>query len=304
MVDSPNEGITHVETAQKNKEAVIDQAMDDGDTARNEPLDFSVAAGGTLTPTALQLQRNNTIRFTGAPAADFNIELNDDSDARNLVRTYENVSAKTATINTITGVGSSSTIELLDGESALIGMQGQELRVIAWLKKTAHLNLPLTGLREIGLPTANEISDITNNGGILSSDSSPSYKRVNLATDKALRVNWIGGNVDEVQFPPVPMPHDLDAGVDLTIHLLAKMDAGGDVPTIDVQVFDAIGDTEMGGPTAALSSTLAELTVTIANANVSGHPLGFLNISLIPGTHATQAVELYAAWIEYIKVTA
>lgn len=301
MPFSPNEDIFHVETVEENKEAVIDQAMDDGDTARNEPLDFSVAAGGTLTPTALQLQRNNTIRFTGAPAADFDIELNDASNVRNLVRNYENVSAKTATINTITGVGGSSTIELLDGESATIAMQGQELRVIAWLKKTAHLDLSLSSLREI---TSDDIDTRANAGGILAVATTPSYKRVSTSTDKALRVTWVGGNVDEVQFPPVPMPHDLDAGKNLTIHLLAKMSAAGDTPTIDVQVFDAIGDTEMGGPTAALSSTLAELTVTIVAADISGHPLGFLNISLIPGTHVTQAVELYAAWIEYIKKVA
>jgi len=301
MVDSSNEAHTHVETTQKNKEATINTVFDDNVTAKNDPNDFVTTAGGTLTPTALELQRNFTLRLTGSPAAAFTIDLDDASNARNLVRGFENVSGKTATFDTITGVGSSSTITLLDGESAIIHMQGQELRVLAWLKKTAHLDLPLSGLREI---IGNEIPNAAATGGLLASDTTPTYERVSGATDKAIRVNWIGGNVDEVQFPPVPMPHDLDAGADLTIHLLAKMDAGGDTPTIEVEVFDAIGDTEMGGPTAALSSTLAELTVIIVAANISGHPLGFLNISLIPGTHATQAVELYAAWVEYIKVTA
>ncbi len=139
----------------------------------------------------------------------------------------------------------------------------------------------------------------TPSGGLLTSDTTPRLIRLDGATDKALMVEWVGGNVDEVQFPPVPMAPFLDEATDATIHLLARMDAAGDTPTIDVQVFDAIGDTEMGGVTAALSSTLAELTVTIANANISGHPLGFLNIALIPGTHATQLVQLFAAWMEF-----
>lgn len=172
---------------------------------------------------------------------------------------------------------------------------------------TGTIILDITALREIGTDTANEIGDAADGtaadpyGGILAADLAPSLKRVNLATDKALRVVWPGGNVAEMQFPTVPMPPDLDETVDLTIHVVAKMDAAGDVPTIDIQVFDGIGDTEMGGNTASLSSTLTEQVVTIANANITGNPLGFFNISLIPATHATQAVELYAAWIEYTR---
>ncbi len=160
------------------------------------------------------------------------------------------------------------------------------------------LPLDITSLREI---VTDEIAVDANHGGLLTSDSTPVLKRVSTSTDKALKVEWAGGNVDEVQFPTVFMPPDLDETVDVTIHLLAKMSAAGDTPTIDVQVFDGIGDTEMGGATAALSDTLAELSVTIANANISGHPTGFFNIALIPGTHATQLVELYAAWIEYVR---
>ncbi|MFQ6029149.1 MAG: hypothetical protein ACE5Q6_16845, partial [Dehalococcoidia bacterium] len=105
--------------------------------------------------------------------------------------------------------------------------------------------------------------------------------------------------VDEAQFPPVPMPPELDENRDVTVHLLARMTGATDTPTIDVQVFDAIGDTEMGGDTPALSDILQELTVTLASADISGNPLGFLNISLIPGAHATDALDPFAAWIEY-----
>ncbi len=168
------------------------------------------------------------------------------------------------------------------------------------LNPKGFIMLDMADLREVLSDEIGVTAD-TPEGGYLSSDSTPRLKRVSTSTDKALKVEWVGGNVDEVTWGNKPMPPDLDETVDVTIHLLAKMDAGGDTPTIDVQVFDGIGDTEMGGPTAALSSTLAELTVTLANADITGNPLGFFNISLIPGAHATQLVELYGAWIEYTR---
>lgn len=159
--------------------------------------------------------------------------------------------------------------------------------------------LDLTSLREIA---TNDIQALAAHGGLLSSDSDPSLARVNGATDKALRVVWDTSNdTDEVQFPPVPWPHDLDPSSDVTVHLLAVMAGSTDTPTIDVQAFEGVGDTEMGGATAALSDTLAEVSVTLDAANITGHP-GFLNLALVPGAHTTDALYLYAAWLEYTKL--
>lgn len=165
---------------------------------------------------------------------------------------------------------------------------------------TETLNLNLGSLREIA---SNDIPNTaaTPSGGLLTSDTTPAYARVNGATDKALRVIWVATNSDEVQFPPVFMPPDLNSDLDITIHLLADMSGATDTPTIDVQVFDGVGDTEMGGATAAITSTLAEVSVTISAADLSGHPLGFLNVALVPGSHTSDDLRLYAAWIEYTK---
>ena len=162
--------------------------------------------------------------------------------------------------------------------------------------EVGFIPLDITSLREIA---ANDIQALLVHGGILASDSAPTLLRINTATDKGLRVRWAATVIDEVQFPTLPMPPDLDENRDVTVHLLARMTGTTDTPTIDVQVFDAIGDTEMGGATGALSDTLQELTVTLANADISGNPLGFLNIALIPGAHGTDALDLFAAWIEY-----
>lgn len=165
--------------------------------------------------------------------------------------------------------------------------------------KTGTIQLDITSLREIA---SNDIQALAAHGGLLASDSDPSLARVNGATDKALRVIWDTANdTDEVQFAPVAKPADLDASSDLTIHLWAAMAGATDTPTIDVQVYDGTGDTEMGGATGAITGTTpAEYTVTIANANVAAAP-GMLNIALVPGAHTNDALYLYAAWIEYTR---
>ncbi len=198
--------------------------------------------------------------------------------------------------NTLTVTVGSTTVVLAAGANGDFYTDGTTNGLILTGPTIGKLDLNLGSLREI---VTNDIDTSANHGGILTSDSTPTYARVNGATDKALRVSWASSNSDEVQFPPMFMPPDLDETQDVIIHLLARMSGATDTPTIDVQVFDGIGDTEMGGATAALSSTLAELTVTISAADISGHPTGFLNISLVPGAHTTDILELYAAWAEY-----
>lgn len=158
--------------------------------------------------------------------------------------------------------------------------------------------LDITALREIA---TNDIQNRAACGGFLALDSTPTLKRVNVATDRALRVTWVAGNVDEVQFPPVSWPPDLDPSADVVVHLLVARSASTDDCQIDVQAFEGVGDTEMGEKTQALTTTdLTEVTATLAAANITGHP-GFLNLSLVPDAHTTDDLYLYAAWIEYTR---
>jgi hypothetical protein len=161
--------------------------------------------------------------------------------------------------------------------------------------------MPLGLFRIIGDDTADEIGDLAANAGLLANDATPLLERVSTSTDKALRIAWAASDVTEMQADPVMMPPDLAETVDVTIHLLAQMSGATDTPTINAEVFDAVGDTEMGGVTAALSASIQELTVTIANADISGNPLGFFNVSLIPGAHGTDILWLYGAWMEYTR---
>jgi len=167
--------------------------------------------------------------------------------------------------------------------------------------KVSTMSIPLdvAAAREIA---GDAIQNLAAHGGLLASDSVPALARVNAATDKALRVVWAATEVDEIQFPPVPKPADLDAGSDVIVRLMISKGTNTDTAAvIDVQAWDGIGDTEMGGNTPALAvATLAEYAVTLANANIAAAP-GFLNIGIVPGAHANDIIYLYSALLEYTQ---
>ena len=264
----------------------------DGKITDFHDADFT---SGNVTLTTTEFQIHSVVRATNLSTA----RTLDLPDATVIGRLGIDNSAGTAVLTVSTGA---TDLLIPAGASIEVYLDGTTDGMKEYTPGgRGFLLLDIVTLRLI---VTNDIDTSANHGGILTSDSTPALARENGATDKALRVNWVLGNTDEVQFPTVPMPPDLKETADVTVHLLAKMSGASDTPTIDVQVFDAIGDTEMGGATAALSNTLAELTVTIANANISGHPLGFFNIALVPGAHGTDALELYAAWIEYTRKSA
>src|SRR5512144_1965891 len=65
----------------------------------------------------------------------------------------------------------------------------------------------------------------TTEGGRPDGNTAPTLQRVNADTDKALRVTWAAGSQVELQFPPVPLPPDLDPDAAIEVHLLAGKDA-------------------------------------------------------------------------------
>jgi len=171
------------------------------------------------------------------------------------------------------------------------------------LSAQTFIPLDICALRDI---SSNAIQNLVAHGGILASDSTPVLERINAATDRQLRVRWAASDSNEAQFPPIPIPPDLDSDENVIVHLLLQRSGSTDDCDIDVLAyFNGIGaytgDTEMGGKTAALTTTnVEEVTVTLASANISGHP-GFLSLTLLPDAHTTDALYLLAAWIEYTR---
>lgn len=157
--------------------------------------------------------------------------------------------------------------------------------------------LDLTTVRII---SANDIQNTTEAGVPDGNTAGPKLLRVNTSTDKALRLTWAASEVNEVQFAPIPLPPDLDTTQNMQVSLLVYKDGNTDTTlTIDVQAFFNTGDTECGNATAAITETTpTEKTVSISSADVAAHP-GVLNLSLVPGSHGTDALYLLAAWVEY-----
>lgn len=156
--------------------------------------------------------------------------------------------------------------------------------------------LPLAQAREL------DTSDIINaagNGGLLAKDSTPILESINGATDRKLWVKWASSNSDVIAWDFV-VPPDLDDTQAVTLHALAKMAGATDTPVLTWTWFQGVGDSNAGGNTAALSATLAEVTRSIAAADVLAHPSA-VTVSVAPGAHTTDACSLLAAWVEYTR---
>lgn len=159
--------------------------------------------------------------------------------------------------------------------------------------------LPLSAMRLIA--TNDIAAKNTTDGGLISLDTDPTFKRINGATDKMARISWAANSVVEILLGSFAYPPDLDDTADLIVHLIAKMAAGGmDTPVLTVSFFEGVGDTNAGGNTASLGTALADATRTILAADVGAAP-NAATLGLIPGAHANEAVELYGAFVSYTR---
>lgn len=202
--------------------------------------------------------------------------------------------------DTINGVNSSITLTGLY-QQYVLSTDGAGAWFIGKVGATAgYINLPITSLREVASDLIVNIA--TSAGGHLAADTTPTLLRVNGVTDKALRLTWATNNIDEVQFPPVAYPSDLDDTLPVYVKLRAAKDANTNtLANFKVSYFEGVGDTDAGTSTASIgTTTLATYTVTIAASDIGAYPV-IGNISLIPGAHANDVLYLYGAWIEYTR---
>lgn len=163
--------------------------------------------------------------------------------------------------------------------------------------KTGSIPLPLPQAREI---VSNDIANTAADAGVLSSNTTPILQRINAATDKKLRLNWAAGNVDAVTWD-ITYPPDLDDAADVTVNILAAMAGATDTPTVAINYFEGVGDTNAGGATAAITGTTVALyTRTITAANIGAAP-NAASIELVPGTHGTDALFVVGAYVSYTR---
>lgn len=162
---------------------------------------------------------------------------------------------------------------------------------------TGYILLPLAQARLIAASdiAAKNAAD----GGVVSLDTDPTFKRVNGATDKQLRIAWAAASVVPITWS-FAYPPDLDDTAAVIVHLWCGMAGATDTPVIAVSYFEGVGDTNAGGNTTALAAAVANKTVTIAAGDVGAYPK-VASIDLIPAAHAADAIYLYGAWVEYTR---
>ena len=217
-------------------------------------------------------------------------------------------SAATTTINVMhvqspgsgtLGTGTVGTSNLASGAvtAAKIGSGEVTAVKLSATLKTGYIGLPITTAREI---VTNAIPNAAAIGGLLASDTTPILARVNGATDKKLRLDWAASNSDAITFD-VAYPADLDDTAILTVCILAAMNGVTDTPTVAINFFEGVGDTNAGGNTAAVTgTTVAKYSRAIAAADVGVAP-NAASIEIVPGTHTTDKLYVYGAWIEYTR---
>lgn len=163
---------------------------------------------------------------------------------------------------------------------------------------TGFIPLPLAQARLIA---ANDLAaKNATDGGLVSLDTDPTLKRVNAATDKKLRMSWAAASVVPVTWD-ITYPPDLDDAANVIVHVLAAMAGAADTPTLGINYFEGLGDTNAGGATAAITgTTITDYSRTITAANIGAYPNG-ASIEFVPAAHGTDALHVYAAWVEYSR---
>lgn len=164
--------------------------------------------------------------------------------------------------------------------------------------KTGFVPLLLTSWRLIA---SNDIAaKNAADGGLISLDTDPTLKRVNGATDKQLRLAWAASSSIEITNQFV-YPPDLDEASIVEFHFLAASGGATNSPVVAVGYFEGVGDTNAGGNSGAVTgTTVAEYSVSIAAADVGATPQA-ASVALTPAAHTTDALYIYATWIEYTR---
>lgn len=159
--------------------------------------------------------------------------------------------------------------------------------------------LPLPSWRLVASNDVPVIAVASGNGGNLASDSSPKLIRVSTSTDKCLRILWSSSTSIEL-FNQIFYPPDMDVTTTYTINFRIGKSANTDATcTFTVGVFEGVGDTNRGSATAVLGAS-AVTTYTCTVTPTTAHPM-FAAITLTPGTHTTDDIYLYEAYVLYKK---
>lgn len=114
-----------------------------------------------------------------------------------------------------------------------------------------------------------------------------------------LMLSWAAGKVVKAGLQ-VNVPGDYDESSDeLSIWILAKMSGSTDTPTLTFEAFKHSASTTDLAPSAsaALSSSYQWLEINLDGNSIA--PNGVLGLTIVPGTHGTDAVQIAAIKMRY-----
>jgi hypothetical protein len=162
--------------------------------------------------------------------------------------------------------------------------------------------LSLHDWREVASTGA--VGAIAANGGILASDTTPIMGAE--ATSEAHSITWAAANADIIQ-ASIALPEDVDGRDDILLDLWVLTDntGGGGIEAASFSVLTSWDNGAQVTDTATDSvpaTTAHKITARIAAADIPDRP-GFVNIQLVPGTHANDPTKLVAARLTYTPLT-
>lgn len=205
--------------------------------------------------------------------------------------------AGTTMAGTLAVTGNTTLSGTLNLSGALTNTGGIGASSLTTNLKTGTIPLDLWTARLI---SGNAIQNTTE-AGVPDGNTSPLLQRVNGATDKQVRLQWAAGQSVEIQFPAIVLPADFDTSLSASVKFLAASSGVSDTPVITVYWFSGIGDTDQGGNSGAVTgTTIAAYSRTIA-ASAANTQLKPVSIAIAAGTHATDALNVYACWVEYTR---
>jgi hypothetical protein len=252
----------------------------------------------------LSVNASGTVLAGALEAPDLSITSQTRGDLlRRGASAWERVAAK-ASGQLVMGDGTDVISQAVTGDVTISGAGVTAIGATKVLASMLGANLA-KGYIPLDITTAKIISGNaignTTEGLLPDGNTDPSLARVNAATDKALRVIWAASSVVEVQFAPFAYPPDLDDTANVTVNFIAAMAGATDIPVLTVSYWEGVGDTDAGGATAAVTgTTLARYSRTIAATDVGAYPK-VATVGVTPAAHGSDALHLYAAWVEYTR---
>lgn len=167
--------------------------------------------------------------------------------------------------------------------------------VSALAKASVDIGLSLNTWFEV--TSANDVSNIAANGGLLASDTTPAAQAD--ATQNTMEISWVTGNADIIA-RQVSLPSDFDGTRDVTLTLEVYSGTTNDATFSVITSWDNGTPVTDSAAETAKSATRHSITATIDKADVPDSPKN-LTISLTPPTHATDAIALCGSKLTYFR---